>query len=68
MQTCIRSKNVVKSRKYNQMKKIFFISLIIILFSCSDKKSNYPWSELTFDEVLSLKSDKIIFLDFYSDN
>ena len=50
------------------MKKIFFISLIIILFSCSDKKSNYPWSELTFDEVLSLKSDKIIFLDFYSDN
>ena len=68
MQTRIRSKNVVKSRKYNQMKKIFFISLIIILFSCSDKKSNYPWSELTFDEVLSLKSDKIIFLDFYSDN
>ena len=50
------------------MKKIFFISLMIILFSCSDKKSNYPWSKLTFDEVLSLKSDKIIFLDFYSEN
>ncbi len=50
------------------MKKIFFISLIIILFSCSDKKSNYPWSSLTFDEVLALKTDKIIFLDFYSDN
>ena len=64
MQTCIRFKNVIKSRKHNQMKKIFFVSLTIILFSCSDKKSNYPWSDLTFNEVLNLKTDKIIFLDF----
>ena len=50
------------------MRKIFFTSLIIILFSCSDKKSNYPWSNLTFNEALDLKTDKILFLDFYSDN
>jgi hypothetical protein len=50
------------------MKKIFLLTLSVILFSCSDNKSNYPWSELSYNEVLSLNTDKIIFLDFYSDN
>jgi len=50
------------------MKKILIVSCIFYLFSCSDKKSNYPWSELSFYDALALKSDKIIFLDFYSDN
>ncbi len=50
------------------MKKILIISCIFYFFSCADDKSNYPWSKLSFYDALALKSDKIIFLDFYSDN
>ena len=50
------------------MKKIILITLLITLFSCSDKPSVYPWSSLSYEEVLDLNTDKIIFLDFYSDN
>jgi len=50
------------------MKKIFIIIFTIYFFSCSNKESNYPWSNFSLEEALALKSDKIIFLDFYSDN
>jgi len=50
------------------MKKIFVIVFAICFFSCSNKESNYPWSNLSLEEALALKSDKIIFIDFYSDN
>ena len=50
------------------MKKIILSTLAIILFSCNHKPIVYPWSSLSFEEVLNLKTDKIIFLDFYSDN
>lgn len=50
------------------MKKIILSTLAIILFSCNHKPSVYPWSSLSYEEVLNLKTDKIIFLDFYSDN
>ena len=39
--------------------------MILFLFGCSEK---YPWADLSLEEALALKSDKIIFLDFYSDN
>ena len=45
--------------------KHFILILILFLFGCSEK---YPWSDLSLDEALALKSDKIIFLDFYSNN
>ena len=50
------------------MKKIFVIVFAICFFSCANKESNYPWSNLSLEEALALKSDKIIFIDFYSDN
>ena len=50
------------------MKKIILTTLLIMLFSCSDKPSVYPWSSLSYEQVLNLNTDKIIFLDFYSDN
>ena len=49
------------------MKKSLFIISLIYFFGCSDKNADYPWSNLSFEEALSLKNDKIIFLDFYSD-
>ena len=48
------------------MKKIILIT--IFLFSCSENKIDFPFSNLSLEEALALKSDKIIFLDFYSDN
>ena len=50
------------------MKKICIIIFTICFFSCSNKESNYPWSNISLEEAVALKSDKIIFLDFYSDN
>tara|TARA_B000000475_G_scaffold258800_1_gene241162 strand:+ start:917 stop:1069 length:153 start_codon:yes stop_codon:yes gene_type:complete len=50
------------------MKKFILLTIAIILLSCDDKPSVYPWSSLTYEEALNLKTDKIIFLDFYSDN
>ena len=50
------------------MKNLLFILLSIILFSCSDEKSTYPWSDMNYEEAINLNTDKIIFLDFYSDN
>ena len=47
------------------MKKIILFS--IFLFSCSENQTEFPFSDLSLDEALALKSDKIIFLDFYSD-
>ena len=54
------------------MRNIFLI--LIFLFACSDskeqivqKEEKFPFSNLSLKEVLNLKSDKIIFLDFYSD-
>jgi len=50
------------------MKNFLFIFLSIILFSCSDEKSIYPWSDMSYEEAINLNTDKIIFLDFYYDN
>ena len=50
------------------MKNLLFIFLSIILFSCSNEKSNYPWSDMSYEEAINLNTDKIIFLDFYTDN
>ena len=50
------------------MKNFSFILLSIVLFSCSDEKSIYPWSDMSYEEAINLNTDKIIFLDFYSDN
>ena len=48
------------------MKKYLFL-IVIVIFSCS-KKEQFLWSDYSLEEALALKSDKIIFLDFYSDN
>jgi len=57
------------------MNKIILIT--IFLFSCSeneiktsvsDNEMNFPFSNITLEEAIALKSDKTIFLDFYSDN
>ena len=48
------------------MKKYLFL-IVIVVFSCS-KKEQFLWSDYSLEEALALKSDKIIFLDFYSDN
>ena len=45
--------------------KHLIIMFTLLLFGCSEK---YPWSDLSLDDALALKTDKIIFLDFYSDN
>ena len=50
------------------MRNFLILTLSIILFSCSEEKSEYPWSDLTFEQAVDLNSDKIIFLDFYSEN
>ena len=50
------------------MRNFLILTLSIILFSCSEEKSVYPWSDLTFEQAVDLNSDKIIFLDFYSEN
>lgn len=50
------------------MRNFLILTLSIILFSCSEEKSVYPWSGLTFEQAVDLNSDKIIFLDFYSEN
>ena len=47
------------------MKKVFLLALLI-LFGCG-KKNNFTWSEYSLEEALALNTDKIIFLDFYSD-
>ena len=50
------------------MNKIFLISLLI-LFSCGEKKeleSQFPWSQYSLEEALALNTDKIIFLDFFT--
>ena len=52
------------------MKKIFLLSLLV-LFSCGKKnesKGKFSWSQYSLEEALALKTDKIIFLDFYNDN
>jgi len=48
------------------LKKYLFL-IVIVVFSCS-KKEKFLWSDYSLEEALALKSDKIIFLDFYSDN
>ena len=48
------------------MKKYLFL-IVIVVFSCS-KKEQFLWSDYSLEEALALKSDKIIFVDFYSDN
>jgi len=48
------------------MKKIILLTLLL-LFSCG-KKNNFIWTTYSLEETLSLNTDKIIFLDFYSDN
>ena len=50
------------------MKNYLLLFLSLILFSCSDEKSIYPWSQMSYEEVINLNTDKIIFLDFYSKN
>tara|TARA_B100001013_G_C24429703_1_gene371239 strand:+ start:515 stop:670 length:156 start_codon:yes stop_codon:yes gene_type:complete len=45
------------------------IVLLLLLLSCSDNK--FSWYDGTFDNALnqvSTQKDKILFLDFYSDN
>ena len=63
------------------MKKLFLVILFlfsIVFFiryiqsddkelSSLEKKSTFSFSDLSLDEAIALKSDKIIFLDFYSD-
>jgi len=46
---------------------IRILSLSLLLFSCSNE--SYKWFNGSLDEALSLieNSDKIVFLDFYSD-
>jgi len=48
------------------LKKYLFL-IVIVVFSCS-KKEQFLWSDYSLEEALALKSDKIIFVDFYSDN
>ena len=48
------------------MKNFLLLFLSLILFSCSNEKSIYPWSKMSYEEVINLNTDKIIFLDFYS--
>lgn len=48
------------------MKKYLLI-MALIIFSCS-KKEKFEWSSYSLEEALALNSNKIIFLDFYSDN
>ena len=48
------------------MKNFLLLFLSLILFSCSDDRSIYPWSTMSYEEVINLNTDKIIFLDFYS--
>ena len=48
------------------MKKYLLI-MSLIIFSCS-KKEKFEWSSYSLEEALALNSNKIIFLDFYSDN
>ena len=48
------------------MKKYLLI-IALIIFSCT-KKEKFKWSDYSLEEALALNSDKIIFLDFYSDN
>ena len=47
------------------MKKILFLTLLII-FGCN-QKSQFPWSEEPLENLLANNTDKIIFIDFYSD-
>tara|TARA_B110000495_G_scaffold172016_1_gene160628 strand:+ start:33 stop:179 length:147 start_codon:yes stop_codon:yes gene_type:complete len=48
------------------LKKYLFL-IAVLIFSCS-KKEKFKWSDYSLEEALALNSDKIIFLDFYSDN
>jgi len=52
----------------------FYITIIIIAFSCSDTDNkeivSYPWSNNSLEKVLfeNTNKDKIIFIDFYSNS
>ena len=63
-----------RSKSYRKTINHAIYLILIFLFSCSDskeqivqKEEKFPFSNLSLKEVLDLKSDKIIFLDFYSD-
>ena len=53
------------------MKFKIAIVLLLFLFSCSDSSHEFEWYKGTFNDALyevSNQKDKILFLDFYSDN
>ena len=49
------------------LKKVLLPILLIILFSCSEKHL-FQFSEMSLDEILLSNKDKIIMIDFYSEN
>ena len=49
------------------LKKVLLPILFIILFSCSEKHL-FQFSEMSLDEILLSNKDKIIMIDFYSEN
>ena len=49
------------------IKKVLLPILFLILFSCSEKHL-FQFSEMSLDEIIVTNKDKIIMIDFYSEN
>jgi hypothetical protein len=50
------------------MKKVSLILVGLLLLSCQQKTIGINWTIKSFDEILNQSNNKIVMLDFYTDN
>ncbi len=49
------------------MNKILLSTILLVLFACQSIPEEFPWSDKSYEDLISEAGEKLLLIEFYTD-